>query len=73
MTQFIRLGKFLMGMQSVRQQPAILGVFGLHDAALEAQANISRLGKQQTLRVCRGGFEPGSHHSAAFWMSAAGL
>lgn len=35
-------------------------VFGLHDATLGAQANISRLGKQQTLCVCRGGFEPGA-------------
>lgn len=75
MTQFIRLGEFLVGMQGARQQPAILGclVFGLHDATLGAQANISRLGKQQTLCVCKGGVEPGCHHRAAFWMSAADL
>lgn len=75
MTQFVRLGEFLMGMQGARQQPAILGcgVLGLRYAALGAQANISRLGKQQTLCVCRRVFEPGCHHGAAFWMSAAGL
>lgn len=57
-----------MGMRGARRQPAVLGClfFALHDATRGARADISRLGKQRTSCVRRGGFKPGCRHGVAF-------